>query len=184
MPLTILVKSSIFGMFRQQNAPCLAGFCIRLCSKWHNTVSNQTNGLSFRWDGFSFTSFQITRVYGHKVRLDSGSKLNLHKMLRGRLGHCTKMKFFGKGSFSKCDQSRRKLQIRSHLLRKSFMESFIFCAVGLLLNVHSVNPIQSIQKPILKVCSFYLLCPVFFLFFFFVLIVCFFVCLLVCLFKT
>ena len=56
------------------------------------------------------------------------------------------------------------------------MESFIFCAVGLLLNVHSVNPIQSIQKPILKVCSFYLLCPVFFFF-------CFcFDCLLVCLF--
>ena len=100
-------------------------------------------------------------------------------MLRGHLGHCTKMKFFVKGSFSKCDQIRRKLQIRSHLLRKSLMESFIFCAVGRLLKVNSVNPIQSVQKPILKVCSIYVLCPVFFCLF--VLIVCLFVCLFVCL---
>ena len=31
--------------------------------------------------------------------------------------------------FSKCDQIRRKLWIWSHLLKKSLMESFIFCAV-------------------------------------------------------
>ena len=29
---------------------------------------------------------------------------------------------------SKCDQIRRKLRICSHLLKKSFMENFIFCA--------------------------------------------------------
>ena len=32
--------------------------------------------------------------------------------------------------FSKCDQIRRKLQIWSHLLKKSVMENFIFCAVS------------------------------------------------------
>ena len=34
-----------------------------------------------------------------------------------------------KDFFSKCDQIRRKLRIWSHLLKKSIMEIFIFCAV-------------------------------------------------------
>ena len=37
-----------------------------------------------------------------------------------------KMKFSIKDFFSKCDQIRRKLQIWSHLLKKSLMENFIF----------------------------------------------------------
>ena len=40
-----------------------------------------------------------------------------------------KMKFFIEGFFSKCDQIRRKLRIWSHLLKKSSMENFTFCAV-------------------------------------------------------
>ena len=40
-----------------------------------------------------------------------------------------KMKFFIKSFFSKCDKIRRKLRIWSHLLKKSLMENFIFCAV-------------------------------------------------------
>ena len=35
-----------------------------------------------------------------------------------------------KDFFSKFDQFRRKLQIWSHLLKKSLMENFIFCAVS------------------------------------------------------
>ena len=44
---------------------------------------------------------------------------------------CTaqKMKFFIKNFFSKCDQIRMKLWIWSHLLKKSVVENFIFCAV-------------------------------------------------------
>ena len=44
---------------------------------------------------------------------------------------CTKqkMKFSINNFFSKCDQIRRKLRIWSHLLKKSFMENFIFYAV-------------------------------------------------------
>ena len=41
-----------------------------------------------------------------------------------------KMKFSIKGFFSKCDQIRRKLRIWLHLLKKSLMENFIFCAVA------------------------------------------------------
>ena len=40
-----------------------------------------------------------------------------------------KMKFPIKDFFSKWDRIRRKLRIWSHLLKKSLMENFIFCAV-------------------------------------------------------
>ena len=40
-----------------------------------------------------------------------------------------KMKFSIKGFFSKCDQIRSFLWICSHLMKKSLMENFIFCAV-------------------------------------------------------
>ena len=41
-----------------------------------------------------------------------------------------KVKFPIKDFFSKCDQIRRKLQIWSHLLKRSLMENFIFSAVS------------------------------------------------------
>ena len=44
-------------------------------------------------------------------------------------GTAQKMKFFIKDFFSKCDQIRRKLWIWSHIIKKSLMEDFIFCAV-------------------------------------------------------
>ena len=52
---------------------------------------------------------------------------------RPHLFQCTtqKMKFSIKDCFSKCDQIRSFLRIWSHLLKKSLMESFIFCAVVL-----------------------------------------------------
>ena len=40
------------------------------------------------------------------------------------------MKFSIKDFFSKCDQIHRKLRIWLHLLKKSLMENFIFCAVS------------------------------------------------------
>ena len=43
--------------------------------------------------------------------------------------HCTKMKFSIKDFYSKYDQIHSFLRIWSHLLRKSFMENVIFCAV-------------------------------------------------------
>ena len=39
-----------------------------------------------------------------------------------------KIKFSIQGFFTKFDKIRRKLRIRSHLLKKSLMENFIFCA--------------------------------------------------------
>ena len=40
-----------------------------------------------------------------------------------------KTKFSIKDFFSKCDQIRNFLQIWSHLLKKSLLKNFIFCAV-------------------------------------------------------
>ena len=52
---------------------------------------------------------------------------------RARLSYTAqKMKFSIKDFFSKFDQIRRKLRILSHLLKKSLMENFIFCALLLL----------------------------------------------------
>ena len=45
-----------------------------------------------------------------------------------RLLTAQKMKFSINDLFSKCDQNRRKLSIWSHVLKKSLMENFIFCA--------------------------------------------------------
>ena len=39
-----------------------------------------------------------------------------------------KMKFSIQDFFSKCDQIRRKVHVRSHMLKKSLIENFIFCA--------------------------------------------------------
>ena len=50
-----------------------------------------------------------------------------------------KLEFFIKDFFSKCDQIRSFLRIWSHLLKKSLMENFIFCAVRANLRVLSFN---------------------------------------------
>ena len=47
----------------------------------------------------------------------------------GRWYTAQKMKFSIKDFLCKCDQIHRKLRIWSHLLKKSLMENFIFCAV-------------------------------------------------------
>ena len=43
-----------------------------------------------------------------------------------------KMKFSIKDFFSKCEEIRSFLGIWSHLLKKSLMENFIFCAAAIL----------------------------------------------------
>ena len=48
------------------------------------------------------------------------------------------MKFSIKDFFSKCDQIRSFLEIWSHILKKSLMENFIFCAVLYLNRFHTL----------------------------------------------
>ena len=49
---------------------------------------------------------------------------------KGNISNGQKIKFSIKDFFSKCDQIRWKLWIYSHLLKKSLMGNFIFCAVS------------------------------------------------------
>ena len=56
----------------------------------------------------------------------------INEYIRGSselLNTAQKIKFFIKDFFRKCDQIRKKLHIWSHLLKKSLMENFMFCAV-------------------------------------------------------
>ena len=81
-----------------------------------------------------------------------------------------KMKFSIKDFFSKCAQIHRKLRIWSHLLEKSLMENFIFCAVSsvaqmltgrldkvndvrepLQCTVYFLQTLQFIEKQVLKI---------------------------------
>ena len=67
---------------------------------------------------------QNTEIYGQLRRIQNPVK---H---RRWIFHFTK-KFSIKDSFSKCDQIRSFLRIWSHLLKKSLMDNFMFCAVFL-----------------------------------------------------
>ena len=49
------------------------------------------------------------------------------------------MRFSSKDFFSKCEQIGRKLRIWSHLLKKSLMKNFIFCAVTVYFPAHFSN---------------------------------------------
>ena len=55
----------------------------------------------------------------------------LHKVTKITTNNAQKMKFSMKYFFSKCDQIHRKLQILSHLLKKSLIENFIFVKCNL-----------------------------------------------------
>ena len=57
-----------------------------------------------------------------------------------------KMKFSTTDFFSICDQMHRKLRIWSHLLKKSVMRNFIFCAV-------LVSFTNSIYKTVWYICT-------------------------------
>ena len=60
------------------------------------------------------------------ISLEKEKDLSNHPM---RIYTTQKMKFSINDFFSKCDQMCWKLRIWSHLLRKSLIENFIFCAV-------------------------------------------------------
>ena len=57
------------------------------------------------------------------------------------------MKFSIKDFFSKCDRNRRKLWIWSRLLKKSFMENFIFVQWHLRPDLHKVLLLQENLGP-------------------------------------
>ena len=81
--------------------------------------------------------------------------------LFGEQLNAPKMKFYIKDFFSKCDQIRRKLRILSHLLKKSSMENFNFCAVTTTFLIdnnaihHKYNVFNLSTKPALPVLNIF-----------------------------
>ena len=73
-------------------------------------------------------------------RLLNSFLLKLRELTFRKLHTAQKMKFSIKDFFSKCDQIRSKLGIWSHLLKRSLIENFFFCAVSL----KCVNPLCNI----------------------------------------
>ena len=71
--------------------------------------------------------------YAMGYPLDTGSKLNAQNVT------AQKMKFSIRYFFSKCDQIPSFLRVWSHLLKKSLMEKFIFCAEHVLNVVCTFN---------------------------------------------
>ena len=68
------------------------------------------------------TSLLLDQIYPF---LEIGRSINIKFILPT----AQKMKFSIKDFCNKCDQIRSFLSIWSHLLKKSFMENFIFCSV-------------------------------------------------------
>ena len=66
------------------------------------------------------------------------------------------MKFFVKDFLSKCDQIHRKLWIWSHLLKKSLMEDFVFCARDDLVNPKTLIYFTSMKESLSIVGKLYL----------------------------
>ena len=81
-----------------------------------------TRKVSPRTDGENTTNYS-------KHFLPTPNRLMEQTPFHPEFNSTQKMKFFIKDFFSKCDQSRRKLRIWTHLLEKPLMENFISCAV-------------------------------------------------------
>ena len=75
-------------------------------------------------------SFKDYKAFLNRILSMTPSAANF-RILKPPLTLHKKMKFFIKNFFSKCEQIRCKLRIWSHLLKKFFMENFIFlCTVS------------------------------------------------------
>ena len=100
-----------------------------------NLVKHRFSLLNFfkrGWDSQKtfLKNLRYTNIYAsfEKFLVNNWLKL-LKKISNDKVIHCTKMKSSNNDFFSKCYQIRKKLRIWSHLLKKSLMENFIFCAV-------------------------------------------------------
>ena len=90
------------------------------------------------WEATSSYASLSSRGSSFKLK-----KMNLlsNKNIHGKNSTAQKMKFSIKDLFSKYDQICRKLRIWSHLLKKSLMENFIFCAAFI---ASKINILQKI----------------------------------------
>ena len=107
-----------------------------------------------RWAGIIVLNkafWNVFKLWRKKVSSESQQNLNPNKKLTTTV---QKIKFSIKDFFNKCDQIRSFLLIWSHLLKKSLMENFIFCAVWVWTSVlekfsnqkFMINPVKCFGK--------------------------------------
>ena len=99
----------------------------------------KTWGKTKKWNIFFWRSICFTPacwIYGnsmvvhvHEVNFVDYATSSIIGLELRRSHTAQKMKFSIKDFFSKCDEIRSFLRTWSHLLKKSLMENFIFCAV-------------------------------------------------------
>ena len=95
----------LYYLFQRAN-DSLRMFSTSLANGTYKPIDTLDNDCSFK-----------TQSYYHRLRISEAYFTAL------------RMKFSIKDFFSKCDQIRSFLRVWSHLLKKSLMENFIFCAV-------------------------------------------------------
>ena len=96
----------------------------------HNkmNIQNQQNKFSIHYEESTVKLDIIWSLnFSHILNIKMIMQYSLYK----------KLKSFIKGFFSKWKQIRRKLQICSHLAKKTLAENFIFCAKFLVFILHS-----------------------------------------------
>ena len=102
--------------------------CLFIFYQYYITVEGNSSYFMSKTEN----KYVIVNLYWLNSKAGSGfdqtSKMGISSKKRQLL--LKKMKFSITYFFSKCYQIRRKLRIWSHLLKKSVMESFIFCAVN------------------------------------------------------
>ena len=92
------------------------------------SIKNTRNSSYLIWWFFQ-KFFQICLVYLGQIA-PSCKRFSQQINWFVSMWHCArKIKFFITDLSSKCDQTCRKLRIWSHLLKKSLMGDFIFCAM-------------------------------------------------------
>ena len=106
----------VSGEIRSQefkNSLCALQECFDLCSQWFDMTwtFNSKNEI---------TCSKLTKTLGQSPKYVPSLQWRYTAQ---------KTKFFNKDIFSKCDYIHKKLRNWSHLLKKSLMENFIFCAV-------------------------------------------------------
>ena len=116
---TIFAKGSVLDVYRALNSP-LTLYCHRRC--FGVFLKENLHGRVLQYcclqSGISLSHFSQVPVVFRNIKWDYWPE-TLHK----------KMKFSIKDFFSKCNQIRSFPWIWSHLLKKSLMKNFIFCAV-------------------------------------------------------
>ena len=111
--------------------------------------------LMFKFIPILFSILQY--LLKHRNQLERWHKMSQQSQPLSSPSNTTaqKMKFSFKDFFSKCEQIRNKLQIWSHLVKKSLMKNFIFLAVCYSVSLNAACLFGSFKIALMKCIQLY-----------------------------